>query len=371
MLETLKKNSFKKSLPLSVILIVCGLVLAVWNFSSAYYALAGYVRFEDLRPEELKNQLVEANINLVWDCYLEQGTKNTSTNRTTINYYWYVIATGDEYAMDYCYLGIKVPKKLKNQMDDIMDYYYENDLPYPDALNITGKVKKLTGKNFDYFHDFFTDDDFLSEEEFEEYTVPYYIDVNLNLDTMKYGYVILFLAGVGLVVWGIIRIVRGAGGTFMKRFIADYQGAGFTDTSVESDINSAVSFTKRDTIKIGRLCTYYDLNGAIPRAIPNNKILWAYQNTTTHRTNGIKTGVTYSVMIYVNGHKDAFNIGVPDEATAQNMLKRISDTFPWVVVGYSDDLKKTFNKDRAQFLQLRYNTVEHVAVEPGFEGLNN
>ena len=30
-----------------------------------------------------------------------------------------------------------------------------------------------------------------------------------------------------------------------------------------------------------------------------------------------------------------------------------------------------FNKDRAQFLQLRYNTVEHVAVEPGFEGINS
>ena len=106
-------------------------------------------------------------------------------------------------------------------------------------------------------------------------------------------------------------------------------------------------------------------------AIPNSKILWAYQNTTTHRTNGIKTGVTYSVMIYVDGRKDAFNIGVPDETTAQNMLTRINDTLPWVVVGYSDDLKKTFSKDRAQFLELRYNTVEHVAVEPGLEGFNS
>lgn len=371
MLETLKKNSFKKSIPLSLILIACGLVLAVWNFSSAYYALTGYVRFEDLKPEELSNQLVEANVNIVWDCYLEEGTKNTSTNRTTINYYWYIIATGDEYAMEYSYLGIKVPKNLGDQMDEIMNYYYDNNLPYPDSLRITGKVKKLSGKNFDYFHDFFTDDDFLTEEEFQDYTIPYYIDVNLNLDKTKYFYIVLFLAGAALVVWGIIRIIRGAQGSFLQRFIADYQGAGLTDSAVESDINSAVSFTKRDTIKIGRLCTYYDLYGAIPRAIPNSKILWAYQNTTTHRTNGIKTGVTYSVMIYVDGRKDAFNIGVPDETTAQNMLTRINDTLPWVVVGYSDDLKKTFSKDRAQFLELRYNTVEHVAVEPGLEGFNS
>lgn len=44
---------------------------------------------------------------------------------------------------------------------------------------------------------------------------------------------------------------------------------------------------------------------------------------------------------------------------------------PWVVVGYTDDLKRMFNKDRAAFLNLRYNTVEHVAVEPGMEGYSN
>ena len=45
--------------------------------------------------------------------------------------------------------------------------------------------------------------------------------------------------------------------------------------------------------------------------------------------------------------------------------------YPWVVVGYTEDLKRMFFKDRAQFMQLRYNSVEHTTVEPGFEGFQN
>lgn len=370
MLEELKKKSFKKSLPMSIILIVIGLVLTIWNAASTFCALFGYATFEDLRPNQVGGKLVEADINIVYECYLEQGTKNTSTNRTTINYVWYVIATGDIYETDYRYLAIRVPKSLSKKMDTIMEYYYDYGMPAAESLQVTGKVKRFfPDKYYNYFHDLFVEDYEWSEEDFKDYTIPYYLDVNLNMDAAKYGYVFLFAVGLALILWGIVRIIKGATGSSLKRFIYDYQSAGFTDGAIESDVATATSFTK--DIKIGRLCTYYGMNGATPRAIPNGKIMWTYQNTTTHRTNGVPTGTTYSIMVYADGIKNAVSISVPNEATAQDILKKMSEIFPWVVVGYSDELRKLFNKDRAQFLQLRYNTVEHVAVEPGFEGFNS
>lgn len=372
MLEELKKKGFKKSLPLSIILIIAGLVLALYNASSAFYAVAGYAKFEDLKPKQVGGQLAEADINIVYECYLESGTKNTSTNRTTINNVWYIIATGDVYETDYRYLAIRVPVKLRKQMDSILDYYYDYGIPAEDSLKVQGKVKRFfPGKYYNYFHDFFVEDLEWSEEDFKDYTIPYYLDVSLSMDTVRYGYVFLFLAGIGLVLWGVIRIIRGAKGAFLKNFISTYQAAGYTDSAIETDMASATCYNKHKDIRIGRLCTYYGLNSAQPRAIPNNKIMWAYQNTTTHRTNGIKTGVTYSVMIYIDGLKSASCIGVPNEATAQEILKKMNEILPWVVVGYSEDLRKLFNKDRSQFLQLRYNTVEHTAVEPGFENFNS
>ena len=111
--------------------------------------------------------------------------------------------------------------------------------------------------------------------------------------------------------------------------------------------------------------TYYH-SGADYRAIPHNKVMWAYQVTTTHRTNGIKTGTTYSVLYYIDGYKNAITLGVANEATALEILRRLNETCPWIVIGFSDELKKLFNKNRAEFLQLRYNTVEHTPLEPGF-----
>lgn len=61
-------------------------------------------------------------------------------------------------------------------------------------------------------------------------------------------------------------------------------------------------------------------------------------------------------------------MSVPDEAAAQKILQKMNAIFPWVIIGYSDELKKMFDKDRAQFLQLRYNTCEHVPVEPDIYG---
>lgn len=36
----------------------------------------------------------------------------------------------------------------------------------------------------------------------------------------------------------------------------------------------------------------------------------------------------------------------------------------------SKEISNLFHKDRTQFMNLRYNTVEHNAVEPGFVGFH-
>ncbi len=369
MLDELKKKSFKKSLPLAIILIAAGIALIIFQASNAFYALTGLVQFEDLAPEEIKNQLVQADISAVFDTYLEEYSENTSTHRRTTTFLYYITWTGDDYATDYRFITVKVPADLKSSMNSIMEFTSEDD--YSHSVHLTGKIEKLSQEDYDYFQEYFVDICGFTQAQFEDMTLPYYIKVNMSLDSgFKYIYVVAVAAGAGLVLWGILRIVNAARGKCLKKFIKDYENAGYAESAIESDVATAVSYTKHDDIKLGRLCFYHGLSSSNPRAIPNNKIMWAYQNTTTHRTNGIKTGTTYSVMFFVEGYKNAFNIGVPNEQTAQDILKRINETLPWVVVGYSEDLRKLYNRERDQFLNLRYNTVEHVAVDPGFANYN-
>ena len=370
MLETLKKRSFKTSLILSVILIIAGIFVIATSFPDTLAAVSGYETFEDLEPDEIRNQLVEIDVTANFGCYMEEYSENTSTHRRTTTDLYYVIWTGDDYATDFRYMSIKVPARYEDEMEEIAENTYNEMRSAP--LHLVGKIRKLSSEEYEYFEEYFSEAGW-SAAEIEEVTLPYYIDVTgSSVANSNTGvYILLCLLGVFFIAFAIFRIVKASRGGYLKKFRKAYEDAGYSESSIESDLASATSYNKKGTIKIGRLCTYYDLSSTVPKAIANNKILWAYQNTTTHRTNGIKTGVTYSVVIFADGEKTGYTIGVPNEATAQEMLQKMNAMLPWVVVGYSEDLRKLFNKDRAHFLELRYNKVAHVAVEPGFEGIND
>lgn len=369
MMEELKKKSFKSSLLLSVILLITGLALVIGFAKDTFFATTGYVQFETLKPEEIKNQLVDVDLVENFGWYIEEYEENTKTHSTRTTDYYYVIYTGasDDLETDYKFMTIKVPASYGSKMDNMTDNTYNGILS--DPISFSGKIQKLNDEEYEYFVEFWQEIGF-SDDEIEEMTLPYYINAYDSKGSQNGLYIFIFLFGIALIIWAIVRIIKGSKGAYLKGFRQDIATIGCTEAGVESDLNGAFSYTKKDKIKIGRLFTYYDLGSTSPRAIPNKKIMWAYQNTTTHRTNGIKTGTTYSVMFFVEGYKGAFNVSVPNEATAQEILKRINEMFPWVIVGYSEDLKKLFNKDRAQFLQLRYNTVDHTPVEPGFEGFS-
>lgn len=368
MLEELKKKSLKSSLALSIILIIAGLALAIWQAPNAFYTMTGYVQFEKLELDEIKNQLVKIDVDTVFDCYLEEYSENTKTHHRTTTDLYYITWTGDENAMDYRYITIKVPVKYQDRMDEIMEDTYNGI--YSSPLTLTGKIEKLSTEDYGYFEEYFVDQQDFTQEEFEAMTSPYYINIHVSTASQNVVYLVLFFAGIVLIAYSIFRIVKASSGGYIKSFQKSYQDAGFSDTAIESDMNSAVNYLKKNSIKLGRLCIY-DLQGTVPKAVPVSKILWAYQNTTTHRTNGIKTGVTYSINIYSEEHSKVQIISVPDEATAQDILHNMDSMYPWVVVGYTEDLKRMFFKDRAQFMQLRYNSVEHTTVEPGFEGFQN
>lgn len=367
MLESLKKKSFKHSLIGTILFIVFGLSFMITTWSSVMSIISGYQSFEKLSPDKIKDQSVEVDVSLCFGYYMEEYSENTSTHRRTTTHLYYIILTGDENSVDSRYMTIKVPVRFQDQMDAITENTVVNGA-YSEPLHLIGKIERLDSEEYGYLEDFFLSADW-TLDEINEGTLPYYINVTgtTRASDSDNVYVVLFVIGIVLIIIGVYRIIMGATGGYLKKFRKAMEEAGCSEASMVADMNSAAAYEKKETIKVGRLFTYYNLNGTIPLAIPNKKMLWAYQNTTTHRTNGVKTGVTYSVMIYVDGEKNPHTVSVSTEAIAQDILKKIGTTLPWVIVGYSDELRKLFRKDRAQFLQLRYNTVEHVAVEPGFE----
>ena len=356
MFESLKKKSLKNSLVLTIILAVIGVALAVYFAVGTWYVITGYVSFVDLKPNQISNQWVALELNENWGSFVETKETDSKTHISrTINLY-YVILTGNEYSIDFRYMAVNVPADYEKRMNQMANNGYS------DPIFLSGRIRKMDDDVYRYFKEYMMDGG-LTEEQFEQYTLPYYIKVYPDEQLENVCTVAAFLFGLFLIILAVIRLVKALNGSYLKKLKADIASIGVNEFTAESDWNAAAEIC--NGVKVGRLFTYY-MEGSKPRAIPNTKILWCYQNTTTHRTNGIKTGTTYSVMIWIDGCKNASNIGMPNEATAQAMLQRFGAQFPWIVLGYSDDLRRMFHNDRARFLQLRYNTVDHTAATPGF-----
>ncbi len=361
MFEALKKRALKSVLFSSIVFCVLGIAMIIFMGREAYYGITGYETFETLAPDEIRGQMVDVSLTLNFGAFLKESERNTDTNITTDRYYYYVILTGDETADDFRYMSIKVPASYHSDMDAMSENTFEGY--YSEPMEFFGKIRKLSKEDYQYFKEYFTDgENGLTDEEFEACTIPYYIQVETSKTGNTVMGIIICASGLVLIILGIVRIWRAASGASLKKFRAILAEQGCTEMTAESDYNAARSYTKKGDLRIGRLFLYY-MSGYKPMAIPNSKILWAYQTTTTHRTNGIKTGTTYSIMVYEDGRKGSIVLPVPNESTAHAMLDQINTTLPWVVVGYTDQLQKLFSKDRAQFLSLRYNTVEHLAVD--------
>lgn len=374
MFEELKKKALKSSMVLTVLWLIIGAVMVGLMATNMYYVVFGYADFTQLEPDEIKNQLVEYEMEDNFGYCIEEYEYNETTHRSTTKYLYYIIWTGDDDVEEFCYMTVKVPASYKTQMEKMADntYYWmigdAENYSNIDPINIKGKIQKMGDEEYGYFVEYFEEAGWTAEE-IEEGTLPYYINMYENPVSSNAGFIFLFCLGVFFLVWGIIRIVKACNGSYLKKLKKDIANAGLTESSVESDYARATSIDKKGNTRVGRLMTYFML-GSDARAIPNNKIAWAYMNTVTHRTNGIKTGTTYSVQIEAEG-VGSYSIGVDKEEMALNMLKKFNELLPWVVVGYSDELKALYRKNRAEFLNLRYNTCEHVAVEPGFEGFNS
>ena len=370
MFEELRKKAVKAVTAGSIVMFIIGVGLIIFMGKYAFYGIVGYRVFEQLEPDEIKGKLVDVTLYNNFDYFYYEGTEYTDTGRKTINYYYYVILTGNEASEDVRFMTIKVPASYHSKMDKMCENTFNGLLSEP--LYFSGSVRKLTGNRYDAYREYL---DYLitgiegglTDEEFNEIAIPYYIQVEASRTSMTIMGIIVTLGGLFLIIFGIVRIIKANNGAQLKKFRATIAAAGYTENMVESDFNSAQSFTKKGTIKVGRLFIY-NTSSSTPVAIPNSKMLWAYQITTTHRTNGIKTGTTYSLNIFVDGYKNNFNISVPNEATAIAILDKIANTLPWVVVGFTDQISNLFHKNRAQFLALRYNTMEHTVVEDPFGG---
>jgi hypothetical protein len=79
-------------------------------------------------------------------------------------------------------------------------------------------------------------------------------------------------------------------------------------------------------------------------------MIWIYFQVTKHRTNGIPTGKTFAVICH---DRDGETVEIPgSEAEVMSLIEQIYAKVPWVIIGHTDEIKLTWEKDRANLISF-------------------
>lgn len=312
------------------------------------------MQFETLAPDEINSSLVvDVDLYYNFGYYMEQYEENTTTHTRRTTDLYYVICTGDGSEDDFRYMGIKVPASDEKSMDLMTEATYNYE--YSDPIRYSGAIKKMTTEEYNYFKEFFEGSD-ITEDEMNEWTLPYYINVGALTGSAAVSAWVMAGIGAALTLIAVILLILALTGGKLRDFKKELQEIGMDESSVDYEYEGASLFSKKGDLRVGRRLLFF-IVGSKPHVIAADKLVWAYQSTTTHRTNGIKTGTTYAVMLRTIDKK-SFLVAVSNEAEAQEALQYISQQIQGAIVGYDDNLNKMYQKDFQNFLELKYNQRE-------------
>lgn len=197
------------------------------------------VDFNEIEWDEVKkNMYVKSSTNMVLDYYCEEiTTRNgveTGKNR------WYLVPYSTD-EVNWHFIGVKVDKSRINDYEKVANdtekWLNDEVLEFSYELNITGRVKKCSGKVEKYLNEYIDEwEDY--NGECEDMFVPYYID----LTTTNGSQALMVVGAVMLVIGGGAILIMVLTGRKKAHSAADYDGY-TTYTSSQNAETSDAGYT--------------------------------------------------------------------------------------------------------------------------------
>lgn len=341
MIKELKKKGIIKSIITGIIMLAISIIIMLLVFGNLFAYLKPAVDINEISADDLKQDLhVKGSIYFVADyyAYLSEGNKTKEME--------FIIPVGDEEYMGFVCRGSKM-KDAEFNMNmwwDYLDYDKEFSADSLIEIKINGIVKILKGESYQYYREFTEDLDKETADLFVPYAV--YVGLMAGQESSDSAYSLIFI--VIFAVAGLAFLIFGTHGHNVKA-VTDYCKE---TLSPEYTLQKIENFYTSGTPVQGLRANdeyFMGVFGSTVFFAESSDILWAYQTTTQHRTNGIPTGKTYSVRIRKADGKD-IQFKLKNEAACQEALAYIGKTMPYVILGYDDSLENMYNKNRSEMI---------------------
>lgn len=350
MFDELKKFAMKKVMKRTAISVGI-LVLILIAFGSSFLKLVqGPVNLDSLSKDELLGSYVEAEVYAIVDAFASYSQEDDSGRKTNQRNY-YIIPVGEEE-----YIALEVGSSDFSMANRISDETYEYIMGIRDDLSTTmhvkGTIRKMDGEISSYYYEWFEETGFIdysSSDELKTIALNYVLDPDYMGGFEEFLVYTALLAGGYLLLYIIIILIKGFTGAYLisvKAFVRKNQST-ISIEEVEREYHNAQSI---ESVKVSKDYTFY-FKGPKSFIVKNDDIIWAYLRSTTHRTNGIKTHVTKSLILNTR-NKKTHTINMRSEEAVTSVLKLYSMNNPSIVLGYSDELMKCYRKDMDAFLSM-------------------
>lgn len=350
MFEQLRKQSRKSTRNrLLICLLIVG-VVAIVTGKSVTKLIEKPQKLDDLAIEQLSGAYVNGDINAIIGNFAEYYEENEDGSEKNVTDNYYVIPVGEEE-----FIGLQVAKQDFDGADQIynetMDYLMGDKSELTTSMNVTGTINDMEGEVYDYYVDWFESCGY-TQEEINKLALPYILQIGYVGDLDSFTTYGLLIVGVVSLLLALIIIIQAITGAYLSR-IKKYIKQNETSIDMERIEVDYEGAEELGSVRIGKLFTYY-FQGNKAWLLKNADIVWAYLYNVTHKTYGIKVGVTRTLIVYTKDKKKhSIQVKKSDDITA--ILNKLPEVNPQMVAGYSDELMKLFKKDFDAFSNLYYN----------------
>lgn len=370
MLETLKKKSQRSRITRAIVCTVIAVILLAFTKFALFDVITGPAELDiTAAPETYKGKYVTIDAEFFLTDYVEHTTTTTrryggSSTRVDGNSY-IVFQSVDDYEKNssvWYYYSVYMPKSKQNSLyvkiDDTWEYWQDESgtVAPPEPVRVTGTWSPMEAEMERYYRETLAEMG-VTESEFDQ--IYFY-----TLDTAKlggqniYAFWVCSIAAILLVLYVIYDIVMMCGNSYAAEINKYLQNnASVSMSAIEADFGNAHTIGK--DVWVGKNWTIF-VSGPKCSILPNKDLVWGYYFRRTGRNSA-------SEMRLYTKEKKLYHISLSESQTKEALQYYIAEQ-PHMVIGYTSDLEKTYQKKFQEFLELRYNPAMREAEANSWYG---
>ena len=339
--KKLRARSLKRALLPAIALMICGVI--VLALSEFWLLIQKPVNLYDVPRRELYGKYVTVEVPYIYTSYAysEEYRNNRATG--TITSCEYII---DANQYDYC--GLYLPKDLVakgDALEEKSESYLYGDIDDEELLGysfrVTGIMKAMPSDSLDYYYEAIGFQNMTADQQ--DLFLPLYLEARSSSALTTTWLLLVF--GLVLLGAGVVILVKAASGGDQKQFMqkAEELSPGNPEYILAHaeqlyDMAPSVGGLRMNAslilIEQGRRHYLYG----------TKDLVWAYQNTVQHKTNGIPTGRSYHLILRM-ADGSSRDLAMREEQVKEQ-LQKIRALVPGCALGYSQELADLYQKDR-------------------------